>query len=550
MPIDRKWIEELRRKPELADCDSLPIEGVPVEMPKAKVRGKSRHREWQRRILPDLVPDSANADAPERTPFRIVYALTSSEKKYGIEDTFKDELADLEGLFRRETKSKLKMTLAFHVLAVKGTDASERSAKGFTERTFLLLCRDAEGRVDTELVRQVVEQFRGHPDNLDLAQRVVLNKLSPKWTPNEEPTFDDTSCKERCVPFDLRAAQMFQKDLRCLLAANLNAADFFTNLNVLLVLHLGLYQPRLAALLNPQIDILFKEMASPDASNLSELEQLLVQQTERHPFTATVICRAPDGGFQRPVTKRSPSLSSFERMSRELTNFHFNVLLLARLRRLAQAYLATEWGQFDRWKSEKLEEDDRLGLEAATCGPIELIRRMREDPKFARFLNRALEALAVRFVENQLSSDDEQVTSAINDAESGLHALRELYHMYNRNGNSNSTTTRAYKQGTQVTSSLLRHNQEGLLHARRGLGTYFELGVGLLPMLLLLTVGAEREKIPVDQFWSNLEGYGLRFDGEERGHLLERLRAMGVYERYSDAGEAAYVRNLMLPRSK
>ena len=28
--------------------------------------------------------------------------------------------------------------------------------------------------------------------------------------------------------------------------------------------------------------------------------------------------------------------------------------------------------------------------------------------------------------------------------------------------------------------------------------------------------------------------------------FLERLRSMGVYERYSDAGDSAYVRNLMI----
>ena len=68
---------------------------------------------------------------------------------------------------------------------------------------------------------------------------------------------------------------------------------------------------------------------------------------------------------------------------------------------------------------------------------------------------------------------------------------------------------------------------------------------GFLPLLLLLVVGAGREKIPVDEFWKRLAAYGFAFDKTEREAVLARLRAMGVYERYSDAGEAAYVRNLM-----
>lgn len=542
----------MRKTPSLASREWLPVEGVEIEMPKAKVGGKSRYREWQRRVLPDLVPDSVNADAPERTPFRIVHALTSLtgfEKSTDIETVFAGELAGLEGLFRRQTKGRRKMTLAFHVLAVKATGTEERSAKGFTERTFLLLCRDPDGRVDTQLVDDVVEQFRGAPEKLDLAQRVVLNALSPHWTPEQEPAFYPDPCGDRCVPFDRHAADMFQDDLRCLLQAKLDPADFFSHLNILLVLHLGLYQPRLAALLNPQMDILFAEMAKPTPDNLAKLESLLEEQQRRHPFTGSVHCRAPDGGFQRRVNKRSASLVSFEHMAHELTIFHFNVLLLTRLRRLGEAYLATKLGIFEQWKADKLDEDARFTLEEATRGPLEFVRRMREDAEFGRFLHRSLEALAVAFADDQLAAKDEQVKNAIDEAESGLHALRDLYHIYNRNNSgSNTTSSRAYKQGIQVSSSLLRHNQEGLLQIRRGVGTYFELGVGLLPMLLLLTVGAANEKIPVDGFWARLERYGLAFDKEERGYLLERLRAMGVYERYSDAGEAAYVRNLMLPR--
>ena len=71
----------------------------------------------------------------------------------------------------------------------------------------------------------------------------------------------------------------------------------------------------------------------------------------------------------------------------------------------------------------------------------------------------------------------------------------------------------------------------------------------MLPLLILLAVGSQNEKIPVDHFWARLERYGLRFDREERNLFLERLRSMGVYERYSDAGEAAYIRNLMSGRA-
>ncbi|KIG19093.1 hypothetical protein DB30_05997 [Enhygromyxa salina] len=549
MPVDKEWVKKVIGTPKLAELDTLKIEGLDIEMPKAAARGRQVHRDWQRRILPDITPDSAIADAPERTPFRILYALTSGQvTKRTIDEVFDGELAQLEGLFRRESRGKRKMTLAFHVLAVKGADKSERGAKGFTERTFLLLCRDKDGRVDRDLVRSVVEQFRREPSGLDLAQQAVLNELSTDWKADEEPQFDDSAHQDRHIPFDLEAAALFQRDLRSLVQAGLGPADFFRNLNTLLVFHLGLYQPRVAALLNPQMKLLFREMAEPSPSNLEDIKTFIGRAKDKHPFCGALACRAPDAGMLRRVSKQSPSMVTYNELGRELTIFHFNVLMLARLRQLGQAYLAEQWGLAARWKAGKLNEDERLQLEAATRGPSEFILRMGEDPSFQTFLHRALEALSVRFVKEQLG-DDESNYQKIYEAQSGMHALRRLYEAYNRESVANSTRSRAYRQGLQVTSSLLTHNQDGLVQTRRGLGKYLELGVGLLPLILLLTVGAGGEKIPVNQFWERLAQYGLTFDPQERGRLLERLRSMGVYERYSDAGEAAYVRNLMLSRS-
>jgi DNA phosphorothioation-dependent restriction protein DptG len=171
---------------------------------------------------------------------------------------------------------------------------------------------------------------------------------------------------------------------------------------------------------------------------------------------------------------------------------------------------------------------------------------MRDDDDFAPFLHRALTALAVRFVYNQISeSSREDAFKTFERETSSLHALRALYERYNIESSRNATASRAYRQGIQITSSLLQQGEYGLLKSRQRVGAYFELGAGILPLLLLLVVGAGREKIPVEEFWKRLGVYGLAFDGTERERVLARLRAMGVYERYSDAGEAAYVRNLM-----
>lgn len=549
MPIDTTWLSKVRACEDIATRDTYVVNGVEIVLPVTKARGRQRVRDWQRRLLPDIIPDSVNADAPERTPFRLLYGLTTSQKtKQTIQDVLEGELAPLESVFRAGTATgKKKMTLAFHVLAVKAATKGESEAKGFTERTILLLCRKPDGSLDEQLLKDLVEQFRRDPSELDLAQRTLLNRLLPDWTPEDEPTFHlPDASKTPEVPFDAEAARLFQEDVRSLLAAGLPPADFFHQLNLLFTLHLGLYQPRVATLLNPQMDYLFAEMEKPSSANLADLETRLAEFERRHPFFGLLKCRAPDPELRR-VTLRTPSRVSFETIKTHLAIFHFNVLLLGQLRRLGEAYLSERWEQGRAWRAGTLDVDTASELAAQVKGPRQFLKRMSDDADFGPFLRRALAVLGVRFVHNQIAeSAQDEAFREIERAPSALHALRKLYERYNIQSSRNAAASRAYRQGIQITSSLLQQGQYGLVQSRQRVGAYFEVGANILPLLLLIAVGAGREKIPVDGFWHQLAEYGLSFDDEERERLLSRLRAMGVYERYSDAGEAAYVRNLMM----
>ena len=549
MPIDPNWLHDLLAMPDLDSRDTLAIDGVEIDLPLTSPRGKTkRMRDWQRRILEDIIPDSVNADAPERTPFRLLYALTTSQKtKASITEALSGDLAPLEELFRATTKrSTKKMTLAFHVLAVKAAEKKEADIKGFSERMLLLLCRHPDGSLDEALVRRLIEQFRRPPADLDLAQRTVLERIYPGWTPADEPTFtlpDDA--RARLVPFDAEAAQLFREDLAHLLDAALSPADFFQQLNLLLMLHLGLYQPRVASLLNPQMDLLYREMADPDPARFEQIEAMVARFSTHHPFTGRLDFRAPDTEL-RSVTLQTPCRISFDELSNTLATFHFNVLVLVRLRRIGEAYLASKWELQDAWHADTLDQETESALSQEIRGPLEILKRIAVDPEFDTFLRRATTALAVRFVRNQIASTAQQEAfDELSDAPSGLHALRRLYERYNIQNSRNAAGSRAYRQGIQITSSLLQQGQYGLVQGRQRVGPFFEIGAGILPLLILMSVGPGREKIPLVDFWRRLERYGIRLAPDERKRLLARLRSMGVYERYSDAGEAAYVRNLM-----
>jgi hypothetical protein len=548
MPIDTDWFDTLCDMRDLASRDTLEVDGIEIELPVASSGNRYRLRQWQRRVLTDIMPDSVQADAPERTLFRVLYALTTSQAtQTTIEEALAGDLLPLEDVFRAQTQTKRKkMTLAFHVLAVKAADSKEREAKGFTERTLLLLCRRPDGSVNAELLHDLIEQFRRAPDELDLAQKTLLDTLYEGWTPELEPTFalpQAASLPE--VPFDGEAATLFQEDVRTLIDAALPPADFFHQLNLLLALHLGLYQPRVAALLNPQMDFLFQDAEQPDPRNLRDLDTWIAQHSQHHPFHGSLHCRAPDPDL-RTVTLYTPARESFDRLTGELATFHFHVLLLVQLRRLGEAWFAHRWDQLDAWRADRLDADTRLALTERVRGPREFLEEMQASPDYRLFIDRALTALCVRFVDHQIAETERQHALAeARAAVSPLHAIRRLYERYNIQNSSNKSNSRAHRQGISITSGLLRQGQYGLVQGRQRVGPFFEVGAGLLPLLLLLAVGSGQEKVPVATFWNRLARYGLRFDAEERGYVLERLRSMGVYERYSDAGEAAYVRNLI-----
>jgi hypothetical protein len=548
MSIDRAWFDKLRAMSDLPERDTLDIDGVEIELPKANARGRDRLRDWQRRILTDLIPDSVNADAPERTPFRLLYALTTGQStRVSMDEAFAGELGPLEEVFRAQTVTgQKKMTLAFHVLAVKAANKKESEAKGFTERTLILLCRKEDGALDVDLLRELVEQFRRSPSELDLAQRTLLDKLHEGWTPKHEPTFDlPDLARVPEVPFDPSATSLFREDLRSLLGAQLPPTDFFQMLNLLLIVHLGLYQPRVATLLNPQMESLFREMERPNERNLRDLDSDLRRFAHAHPFHRMLACRAPDPDL-RAITLHTPARVSFEELGTAMSVFHFNVLLLVQLRRLGEAWFAHRWDRLEEWRLGKLDPSIARELAARVKGPREFLEHMGEDPAYVAYLHKALLALAVRFVYHQITETDRnEALEELAGAPSALHGLRRLYERYNIQTSPNRANSRAYKQGIGVVSSMLRQGQYGLIQSRGRVGAYFEMGVGLLPLFLLLAVGPGREKVPVDRFWARLASYGLDFDAEEQEQLLARLRSMGVYERYSDAGEAAYVRNLL-----
>ena len=514
------------------------IDGIEFELP---LRTRNPNRPdlmWQRRVFDDIIPDSPVADASEKILFRILTALTPAQKtQRSIQDALAGQFEPLEDLFHVQISRRNTIPAPFHVLPVKA-HASHVNCRIFTERSFLLLMRDREGRLDEELAMAFFERFRQPIKGVDLAQQVLLDRVEPGWDEESSFRINLDEFAEPVPPFLQGACELFQRDLRTLIDVRLSNAEFFETANRVLSLHFGLYLPRLAATLNPAMRALLDELAEEGSADLDAVRAIEDDTRPEHPFLGSIDLRAPSMNQHRRLPRRARAKLAYDRVNgQDLIELHFSLLMLHRFRHLARAYYRHHF-----------EDIDEEGLTRMLRYPSSFLERLQWSGEFRTYLLRAMECLTIKFVHDQLHHGltNEEAFRLIDASPTGAHALRRMYELYNIQHPSSAKNNRADKSGGGVMRSLLGRGDFGLIQKRSGVGSYFEVGAGLLPLLLTLAIGAHREKIKIEEFWEQLSRYGFSFAADDRELLLQRFKAMGLYERFSDAGEANYIRNPMV----
>jgi hypothetical protein len=99
------------------------------------------------------------------------------------------------------------------------------------------------------------------------------------------------------------------------------------------------------------------------------------------------------------------------------------------------------------------------------------------------------------------------------------------------------------RSSTDITAQLMRRGGRGL-SATRGPVRYFELGQDLLLLLAKLIAGDEA--VRYRDFLEQLALYGLApQDDDEEDLLAEVLRSLQLLDKYSDTGEAMYVKHFL-----
>src|SRR5262249_16474562 len=127
------------------------------------------------------------------------------------------------------------------------------------------------------------------------------------------------------------------------------------------------------------------------------------------------------------------------------------------------------------------------------------------------------------------------IEAAVESAEPGLIALRSAIIKRWRSD--------LRRSSTDITSGLMKRGSQGIF-ATRGSVQTFELGEDVLLRLTKL-IGGE-DAIRYRDFLNELSLYGLApQDREEEAVLADVLRSLQLLEKFSDTGEAMYVKHFL-----
>ncbi|WP_328665381.1 hypothetical protein OG905_00470 [Streptomyces sp. NBC_00322] len=363
-------------------------------------------------------------------------------------------------------------------------------------------------RLDSVLL-QAARQLSGIQGQKALASVLVER--------NRERLQEDFAYGSFCQP----QLDRFQTDLRTLLATKLPRPDFVRWVTVLISLHASLLMYRVAVVQSARLDravAAAHELPSPGATYKCE-------GLENCPLAGQLMFRTGTGGY-RPVSRRDGCHTSWQRVDGK----H----LLSLPATLITANLAARV-----WES--------LGGPPAHRPDLEqLADSLAHDADLRRRFNAGAAAVTVlhhhahwaqttrRTKGMPPPSLDELLQAAdVRGGRIGLLALREDVTRLRRSD--------LRKQSRDVVNQLMLHQVGGLLSRNGTSMTFYEVDEDLLTLLVRLI--CRDEPVAFELFLSGLAEYGLQpQDAPEQERLTQSLERLGLLIRYSDAGEATYVR--------
>jgi hypothetical protein len=171
--------------------------------------------------------------------------------------------------------------------------------------------------------------------------------------------------------------------------------------------------------------------------------------------------------------------------------------------------------------------------------PRALAAALAEDSSLRSVVDVAAGVLAIVYADQGASASDSELGAIAASEQPGIYLLRSTIH--------DDLRGELHYRSRAVVNQLVKRTFGGSLIRRRGSVLFFELDEELLFLLVKFVLRRQEDaELPFRQFLAGLAQYGLApQDRNEEDELAESLERLGMLHRYSDAGEAMYVRHLL-----
>jgi hypothetical protein len=177
--------------------------------------------------------------------------------------------------------------------------------------------------------------------------------------------------------------------------------------------------------------------------------------------------------------------------------------------------------------------------------PRALARAMEADAELATVIDVAAGCMAAVYAEH---SGTPSTLMPHAGAEQGIFALRQVVTEHLRRPPHTKThASTLHYRSRAVVNQLVKRPFGGSLIRTRGPVIFFELDEAFLYLLVRFVLErAGEDEVPYREFLDGLREYGLAPQSDGEAIQLERvLERLGMLQRYSDAGEAVFVRHLL-----
>jgi hypothetical protein len=297
----------------------------------------------------------------------------------------------------------------------------------------------------------------------------------------------------------------FREDLLAALQMPLPRHDRVETVILTLALHLALYYYEVSFLLGQGLDAVTRVAAGLEPAATS-------------PFAGRLLFRVGTAG-DRPVRRADSCAVAW----RDLDD-HYLISLTPGI--IAANLLHHAWQAIDP-------------AAPAKADPAALASAMAGDPELAALIDTAAGALAISYAARAEGYTGPGLAELAASQEPGVHVLRSAIHAHLRR--------QLHYRSRAVVNQLVKRPFGGSLIRKRGPVLFFELDEAFLFVLVKFVLRRSgQEQLPFRKFLAGLARYGLQpQDRAEDDQLAAALERLGMLHRYSDAGEAMYVRHVL-----